>query len=74
MYLQSNDVNQAYIDLAKQFDHTDVSNVREIVSRNGDAKEITPFSYKIENFQNYILDNESRVINLPFALANKSSI
>ena len=62
--LSYKNVNTAYIELAKILEDGNL-----VDSRNGLTKEIHPLAFSIENFDNYMLTNHERVINLPMALA-----
>ena len=62
--LTFSDVNVAYKELAGL-----LKDGQEVNSRNGLTKEIHPLSFTIEDFSNFFVVNEERVINLPMALA-----
>ena len=62
--LTFSDVNVAYKELAGMLKDGNI-----VDSRNGLTKEIHPLAFTIENFSNFFITNEERVINLPMALA-----
>ena len=59
-----NDINTAYIQLAKIVGHG-----VEVNSRNGMTREIHPLSFMVGDFGNYFLNVKGRVLNFPMALA-----